>query len=386
MNAAGSAVSNNAKPNGPLWLLAELTYKCPLHCVFCYNPLDYTAHGRELSTEDWLRVLREGRAMGAVQLGLSGGEPLMRDDLEVIIAEARRLGFYSNLITSGIGLNETRIKAFKEAGLDHIQISFQDSTREMNDFLSSTKTFELKSRVAKLIKEHDYPMVLNCVIHRLNIDHIGEILDMAEKLGAEYVELANTQYYGWGFENRDQLMPTKEQLVRAEEITNRFRERVGDRMRIFFVVPDYFENRPKPCMNGWGSVFLTVTPDGTALPCHAARMLPGLKFPNVREMSLSDVWFGSEGFNRYRGDEWMKEPCRTCPEKTKDFGGCRCQAFLLTGDPANADPVCDLSPHHHLVTEVVAKAREPKVETKPIVFRDDRNSRRLTGMTEAEKA
>ena len=310
----------------------------------------------------------------------------MRDDLEVIIAEARRLGFYSNLITSGIGLNETRIKAFKEAGLDHIQISFQDSTREMNDFLSSTKTFELKSRVAKLIKEHDYPMVLNCVIHRLNIDHIGEILDMAEKLGAEYVELANTQYYGWGFENRDQLMPTKEQLVRAEEITNRFRERVGDRMRIFFVVPDYFENRPKPCMNGWGSVFLTVTPDGTALPCHAARMLPGLKFPNVREMSLSDVWFGSEGFNRYRGDEWMKEPCRTCPEKTKDFGGCRCQAFLLTGDPANADPVCDLSPHHHLVTEVVAKAREPKVETKPIVFRDDRNSRRLTGMTEAEKA
>ena len=386
MNAAGSAVSNNAKPNGPLWLLAELTYKCPLHCVFCYNPLDYTAHGRELSTEDWLRVLREGRAMGAVQLGLSGGEPLMRDDLEVIIAEARRLGFYSNLITSGIGLNETRIKAFKEAGLDHIQISFQDSTREMNDFLSSTKTFELKSRVAKLIKEHDYPMVLNCVIHRLNIDHIGEILEMAEKLGAEYVELANTQYYGWGFENRDQLMPTKEQLVRAEEITNRFRERVGDRMRIFFVVPDYFENRPKPCMNGWGSVFLTVTPDGTALPCHAARMLPGLKFPNVREMSLSDVWFGSEGFNRYRGDEWMKEPCRTCPEKTKDFGGCRCQAFLLTGDPANADPVCDLSPHHHLVTEVVAKAREPKVETKPIVFRDDRNSRRLTGMTEAEKA
>ena len=382
MNAVGLATSNNGKPAGPLWLLAELTYKCPLHCVFCYNPLDYTKHGKELDTDDWLRVLREGRAMGAIQLGLSGGEPLMRDDLEIIIAEARKLGYYSNLITSGVGLNETRIKAFKEAGLDHIQLSFQDSTREMNDFLSSTKTFELKSRVAKLIKDRDYPMVLNCVLHRFNIDHVGEILEMAEKLGAEYVELANTQYYGWGFENRDQLMPTKEQLVRAEEITNRFRQKMGDRMRIFFVVPDYYENRPKPCMNGWGSVFLTVTPDGTALPCHAARMLPGLKFPNVRDMSVEEVWYGSEGFNRYRGDEWMKEPCRTCPEKTKDFGGCRCQAFLLTGDPANADPVCDLSPHHHLVTEAVEKARLPKVETKPIIFRDDKNSRRLTGVVE----
>ena len=382
MNAAGLVSGNNGKPNGPLWLLAELTYKCPLHCVFCYNPLDYTKHGTEISTDDWVRVLREGRAMGALQLGLSGGEPLMRDDLEIIIAEARRLGYYSNLITSGVGLNETRIKAFKEAGLDHIQISFQDSTREMNDFLSSTKTFDLKSRVAKLIKEYDYPMVLNVVLHKMNIDHVGEILEMAEKLGAEYVELANTQYYGWGFENRDQLMPTKEQLVHAEEITNRFREKMGDRMRIFFVVPDYYENRPKPCMNGWGSVFLTVTPDGTALPCHAARMLPGLKFPNVREMSLSDVWFGSEGFNRYRGDEWMKEPCRSCPEKTKDFGGCRCQAFLLTGDPANADPVCDLSPHHQVVLDAVQKAREPKVETKPIIFRDDANSRRLTGQLE----
>ena len=371
---------NDSMLQGPRWLLAELTYKCPLHCVFCYNPLDYTRHGAELTTEDWLRVLRQGRAMGAIQLGLSGGEPLMRDDLEIIVAEARKLGYYSNLITSGVGLNEKRIRAFKDGGLDHIQLSFQDSTREMNDFLSSTKTFELKSRVAKLIKDHDYPMVLNCVLHRHNIDHVGDILEMAEKLGAEYVELANTQYYGWGFENRDQLLPTKEQLVRAEEITNRYRKRMGDRMRIFFVVPDYFENRPKPCMNGWGSVFLTVTPDGTALPCHAARMLPGLKFPNVRDMSVEQVWYESEGFNRYRGDEWMKEPCRTCPEKTKDFGGCRCQAYLLTGDPTNADPVCDLSPHHHLVTEAVERAREPVREVKPILFRDDANSRRLAGV------
>jgi PqqA peptide cyclase len=378
MNAAGSASGNNpTRPSQPLWLLAELTYRCPLHCVFCYNPLDYTAHGGELQTDEWLRVLREARALGAVQFGLSGGEPLMRDDLEIIVAEARKLGFYSNLITSGVGLNETRIRAFKQAGLDHIQLSFQDSTRALNDFLSSTRTFELKSKVAKIIKDHDYPMVLNVVLHRLNVDHVQQILEMAESLGAEYVELANTQYYGWAHLNRDQLLPTREQLLHAEEVTNRFRDKVGERMRIFFVVPDYFENRPKACMNGWGSVFLTVTPDGTALPCHAARMLPGLAFPNVRSASLEAIWYDSEGFNRYRGDAWMKEPCRSCPEKVKDFGGCRCQAYLLTGDPANADPVCDLSPHHHLVTEAVARARDAKVQAKPIVFRDDRNSRTL---------
>ena len=384
MSVAGSTTSGNgARPAGPLWLLAELTYRCPLHCVFCYNPLDYTAHGAELSTDDWLRVLREGRALGAIQLGFSGGEPLLRDDLEILIAEARTLGFYSNLITSGVGLKEMRIRAFKEAGLDHIQLSFQDSTRELNDFLSSTRTFELKLKIAKLVKDHGYPMVLNVVLHRLNIDHIEEILAMAERLGAEYVELANTQYYGWGFLNRDRLLPTREQLVRAGEVTRRFRARIGDKMRIFFVVPDYFEDRPKPCMSGWGSVFLTVTPDGTALPCHAARMLPGLAFPNVRETNLEAIWYRSEGFNRYRGDAWMKEPCRTCPEKAKDFGGCRCQAFLLTSDPANADPVCDLSPHHHLVTDAVARARMTDVEVKPIVFRDDRNSSVLvkTGAT-----
>jgi pyrroloquinoline quinone biosynthesis protein E len=379
MSVAGSPPSSSAtRPAGPRWLLAELTYRCPLHCVFCYNPLDYTAQGAELGTDAWLRVLREARALGAVQLGFSGGEPLVRDDLEILIAEARGLGYYSNLITSGVGLNETRIRAFKDAGLDHIQLSFQDSTRELNDFLSSTRTFELKSKIAQLIKAYDYPMVLNVVIHRLNVDHVGQILEMAEALGAEYVELANTQYYGWGHLNRDRLLPTREQLQRAEEVTNRFREKVGSRMRVFFVVPDYFETRPKACMNGWGSVFLTVTPDGTALPCHAARMLPGLAFPNVAEADLAAIWYDSEGFNRYRGDAWMKEPCRSCPEKVKDFGGCRCQAFLLTGDPATADPVCDLSPHHALVTDAVLRAREPGVQTQPIVFRDDRNSRRLT--------
>jgi len=374
MQKAGSAPS---APGSPLWLLAEVTYKCPLHCVFCYNPVDYTSYGAELSTEEWLRVLRQARALGAAQLGFSGGEPLVRDDLEIMVAEARKLGYYSNLITSGVGLNEKRIAAFREGGLDHIQLSFQDSTRELNDFLSSTRTFELKRKVAKLIKQHDFPMVLNCVLHRHNIDHVEQILEMAEAMEAEYVELANTQYYGWAYVNRDQLLPTREQVARAEEATNRFRRKVGDKMRIFFVVPDYFEERPKACMNGWGAVFLTVTADGLALPCHEARQLPGLSFPNVRDHDLGWIWRHSPGFNAYRGDAWMKEPCRSCPEKVKDFGGCRCQAYLLTGDAANADPVCSLSPDHHVVAAALQSARQPA--TKPILFRDDANSKRLHG-------
>lgn len=378
MEKAGSVPS---KPGNPLWLLAEVTYKCPLHCVFCYNPIDYTRYGEELTTDDWLRVLRQGRELGATQLGFSGGEPLMRDDLEIMVAEARRLGYYSNLITSGIGLSEKRIATFKAGGLDHIQLSFQDSTREMNDFLSSTKTFDLKQKVAKLIKQYDYPMVLNCVLHRHNIDHVQQILEMAEAMDAEYVELANTQYYGWAYVNRDQLLPTREQLKRAEEVTNKFRERVGNKMKIFFVVPDYYEERPKACMNGWGALFLTITSDGLALPCHEARQLPGLTFPNVRDHDLGWIWYDSPGFNAYRGDSWMKEPCRSCPEKIKDFGGCRCQAYMLTGDATNTDPVCGLSPLHHLVTDVVDQAQlpvSPKAEVKPILFRDDKNSRALS--------
>jgi pyrroloquinoline quinone biosynthesis protein E len=364
-----------AEPGPPLWLLLELTYRCPLHCVFCYNPTDFGGVGRELATDEWLRVLEEARALGSVQLGLSGGEPLVRDDLEIIVAAARRLGFYTNLITSGVGLTEPRLLALKEAGLDHIQLSFQDSTRQMNDFLSSTRTFELKSRAAALIKKYGYPMVLNVVLHRLNIDHVEEILGMAGRMGAEYVELANTQYYGWAWRNREQLLPSRAQLQRAEEATARFRERVGRSMRIFFVVPDYFESRPKPCMNGLGRVFLSIAPDGVALPCQAARMLPDLAFPSVRATSVRSIWYDSPAFNRYRGEGWMKEPCRSCPERTRDFGGCRCQAYLLTGDPANADPVCELSPHHHLVTAAVARAGRDTTGPgeKPLVFRDYRS-------------
>lgn len=365
------------KPGPPLWLLAELTYRCPLHCVFCFNPVDFALHRDELSTEEWLRVLNQARTLGAVQCGISGGEPLLRNDLEIIVGEAHRLGYYTNLLTSGVGLDEARAARLKEAGLDHIQLSFQDSTQEVNDFLSHTRTFELKERVAKRIKDHGWPMVMNVVIHRLNIDHIGRIIEMAADLGAEYIELANAQYYSWGHLNRDQLLPSREQLVRAEAITNEWRARLGERMKIFFVVPDYYEGRPKKCMNGWGNVFLTITPDGLALPCHTARMLPGIEFPNVRGVGVREAWYDSEGFNRYRGTAWMKEPCRSCPDQEKDFGGCRCQAFMLAGDAAAADPVCSKSPGHGVVEQAVALAQRNEPASRPLVFRNSRESERL---------
>lgn len=378
----GLPSSNDAtRPGPPLWLLAEVTYRCPLHCAFCFNPVDFATQEQELSTDGWIKVLREARAMGSVQCGFSGGEPLLRDDLELLVAEASSLGFYTNLLTTGVGLTEKRAIALKEAGLAHIQLSFQDSTKESNDFLSNTRTFDLKKRVAALIKEHEWPMVLNCVIHRMNIDHIDKIIDMALELGAEYLELANAQYYSWAVVNRDHLLPSKEQLEAAERITNEYREKIGDRMKIIFVVPDYYENRPKKCMNGWGNVFLTIAPDGTALPCHTARMLPGLDFPTVNEHSIEHIWYESEGFNRYRGTSWMKEPCNSCPEAKDDLGGCRCQAFLLANDPAAADPVCEKSPHRSVVDDAIARAQVPdeeRIMEHKLVFRDPKESKRLT--------
>lgn len=361
----------------PLWLLAELTYKCPLQCPYCSNPLDFAAHGEELTTDQWIEVFRQARKMGAAQLGFSGGEPLVRRDLEQLIAEGRKLGYYTNLITSGIGLNADRIAAFREAGLDHIQISFQASDETVNNMLAgSDKAFQQKLKMAREVKAQGYPMVLNFVTHKHNIDRIDRIIELCVELEADFVELATCQYYGWAYENKEALLPTQAQLERAERITNEYREKLaaeGNPIKLIFVTPDYYEERPKKCMNGWGEIFLTVTPDGTALPCHSARMLP-IEFPNVKDNTLQHIWHESFGFNHFRGDDWMQEPCRSCDEKENDLGGCRCQAYMLAGDMNAADPVCSKSPHHQKILDARAAAEQTDVDA-PITFRNDRNSR-----------
>ena len=372
MATAGSELSNQSQP---LWLLAELTYRCPLQCPYCSNPVEMAKYKNELSTEDWIRVMQQSRKMGATQLGFSGGEPLVRKDLEILIKEARSLGYYTNLITSGVGMDESRIVAFKEAGLDHIQISFQASN-------GGTKSFQHKYEMARLVKKYEYPMVLNIVLHRKNVSQIKDILDMTVDLNADYVELASTQYYGWSRVNIDQLLPTKEQLMHAESIAREYQEKMKDKMKIIYVIPDYFENRPKKCMNGWGNIFLTIAPDGSALPCHAAGQLPGLQFPNVRDHNVDWIWNDSPDFNKFRGTSWMKEPCSSCDEKHKDLGGCRCQAYMLTGDATNADPVCDKSPFHeklHGDVERIAKLSGNKeFESKPLIFRNMKNSKEIS--------
>ena len=375
----------------PLWLLAELTYRCPLQCPYCSNPLEIAKYQDEISTEDWVRVMQQARKMGATQMGFSGGEPLVRQDLEELIQEARHLGYYTNLITSGVGMDEARVKRFKDAGLDHIQISFQASNEELNNFLGGTKSFQHKYEMARIVKKYDYPMVLNIVIHRKNIDQMRDILDMTVELNADYVELASTQYYGWSRINVDHLLPTREQLAKAEKIAMEYQEKLKGTSKIIYVIPDYFENRPKPCMNGWGAIFLTIAPDGTALPCHEAGQLP-IEFPNVKDYSIEELWNNSPGFNHFRGFDWMKEPCRSCPEKEKDFGGCRCQAFMMTGDAANADPVCDKSPHHQellddveRIGKIAAKEKDMDLKEQPLVFRNMKNSKKIIkGETEAE--
>lgn len=373
------AGSEHVPITNPRWLLAELTYRCPLQCPYCSNPLDFARYLNELATEDWLRVLSEAREMGAVQLGFSGGEPLTRPDLPVLVRHARQLGYYSNLITSGYGLTEQKIIELREAGLDHIQISIQSPEKTLNDHLAGTESFEAKKQVARLVKRHGYPMVLCVVIHRHNIHQMRDILEMAIELEADYLELANTQYYGWAHRNRDQLLPTREQFREAEAIAQRYKEELRGKMKIYYVVPDYYEDRPKACMNGWGTTFLTIAPDGLALPCHAARELPGLDCPNVRDMSIRDIWHHSAAFNHFRGSEWMKEPCRSCPERSKDFGGCRCQAYLLTGDMTATDPVCSLSPDRGLVDDIIAATGADVAESRPLIFRNTKNSRAFAG-------
>ncbi|MHC3748930.1 pyrroloquinoline quinone biosynthesis protein PqqE [Stutzerimonas stutzeri] len=379
MNGSGSSFAKPGyEPGPPLWLLAELTYRCPLQCPYCSNPLDFARSHDELNTAEWIEVFRQAREMGAAQLGFSGGEPLVRQDLVELIAAARGLGYYTNLITSGIGLTEEKIASFADAGLDHIQISFQAADEEVNNLLAgSQKAFAHKLEMARAVKKHGYPMVLNFVTHRHNIDNIDQIIRLCIELEADFVELATCQFYGWAELNRAGLLPSKEQLVRAERITNEWRDKLAAEnhpCKLIFVTPDYYEERPKACMNGWGNLFLDITPDGTALPCHSARQLP-VTFPNVREHSIEYIWRDSFGFNRFRGYDWMPEPCRSCDEKERDFGGCRCQAFMLTGDAANADPVCSKSAHHGTILAAREQAEHGALGLDQLQHRNEKASR-----------
>jgi len=354
----------------PLWLVLELTYKCPLKCPWCNNPVDFDRYRNELTTEEWKAVLREGRRLGSLQLGFSGGEPALRKDLEELVGEADRLGYYTNLITSGVGIDAERIRDLKKAGLKQVQLSLQACDSELNETMVGIDVFDQKIAVARELKAQGFPMVLNVPVSRYNIGQTQAFIDLAADLGVEYIEFANLQYYNWALLNRSELLPTREQLEESEEVVKRARERLGNKPKIYFVIPDYYSERPKACMNGWGSIHLTIAPDGSALPCQEARLIKELDFPNVRDHGLDWIWKESPAFRKFRGDDWMKDPCRSCDEKEKDFGGCRCQALMLTGDAANTDPVCTKSPHRHLIDEAVAAAqkRGPRSE-RPLYMR-----------------
>lgn len=353
----------------PMWLTLEMTYRCPLHCPWCSNPLDFDKFRNELTTDEWKRVLREGRALGSLQLGFTGGEPMLRDDIEELIAYSDELGYYSNLITSGVGLTPYRLKEMKKGGLKQIQLSIQSHDRETTNKLVGANVYDQKLEIAHEIKAQGFPMVLNVPVCKQNIRQTRDILKMAEEIEVDYIEFANIQYYNWALLNRAEFLPTREELEDAEAIVRETRERLGKKMQIYFVIPDYFDDRPKACMNGWGAIHLTIGPDGAGLPCQESRVIKGLEFPNVREHSLDWIWNESPVFNAYRGDKWMKEPCRSCDEKEKDHGGCRCQAFLLTGDAANTDPVCSKSPMHGVIESSVAEAASEHRIPRPLVFR-----------------
>ena len=356
-------------PGRPTTLLAELTHRCPLHCPYCSNPIDLLRASAELDTAGWKRVFTEARALGVLQLGLSGGEPLLRRDLEELVAHARLVGLYSTLVTSGLGFTAERGRRLIDAGLDHVQISFQDAERESAERIAGTRSWEAKHRAAEVVRELGVAFTVNAVLHRDNLDRVGEIIELAASLGADRLELANTQYYGWGILNRDALLPTREQLERAEAVVDAAVARHRGRMQIIYVLPDYYQSRPKPCYGGWGAVYIVVAPNGTALPCHAATSIPGIAFDSVRERSLRWIWEESPGFSAFRGDSWMHEPCRSCPIKAETFGGCRCQAFALTGDATNADPVCGWSPHRAVIDAALAAGQAAAEGAPGYVYR-----------------
>jgi len=352
-------------PN-PLALIAEITHRCPLHCVYCSNPLEMAAVTSELSTAQWIDIFQQSGKLGMLHAHFTGGEPLARPDLTELIAGARAAGLYTNLITSGIGLAETRLKALVDAGLDHIQLSFQDSREDAANWIAGAKAHAHKIEVSRLIRGHKIAFTVNLVIHRQNIDHLGEMIAFIEQLAPERMEIAHTQYYGWALKNRSSLLPTRPQLDKAVEAVTAAEKRLAGRIRVDFVVPDYYARFPKACMGGWGRRLMLINPAGKVLPCHAAEVIPGLAFENVREQTLENIWQHSASFQRFRGEDWMPEPCRSCDQRTQDFGGCRCQALLLTGDTEATDPACSLAPSHHIVEAALAEGNSTATVSQPL--------------------
>jgi PqqA peptide cyclase len=341
----------------PLALIAEVTHRCPLHCVYCSNPLQLIATKAELSTGEWVRVFQEASRLGVLHLHLTGGEPAARPDLKDLIAGARQAGLYTNVITSGLGITEARLSELVDAGLEHIQLSFQDSRDEPAKWIAGAKGHAYKVVLAEKIRQLPVAFTVNLVVHRQNLDHIEEMIEFIEQLQPERVEIAHAQYYGWALKNRDSLLPTPQQLENCLRAVEKAQARLAGKVRIDSVAPDYYARYPKACMGGWGRRLMLIDPSGQALPCHAAGVIPGLRFDNVRERSLEWIWRESAAFQRFRGEEWMPEPCKSCDRRTEDFGGCRCQAFLLTGDATATDPVCSLSPDHHLIETARAAAK-----------------------------
>ncbi len=352
--------------SNPLALIAEITHRCPLHCVYCSNPLELASIESELSTAEWLDTFRQAGQLGMLHAHFTGGEPLARNDLTDLIAGARAAGLYTNLITSGIGLSEIRLKVLVDAGLDHIQLSFQDSREAEANWIAGAKAHAHKIELSKQIRRHKIAFTVNLVVHRQNIDHLAEMIAFIEQLAPERMEIAHTQYYGWALKNRSALLPTQAQLDKAVQAVSLAEKRLSGYMRIDFVVPDYYARFPKACMGGWGRRLMLINPSGKVLPCHAAEVIPGMTFENVRQQGLEAIWQQSSSFQRFRGEEWMPEPCRSCEQRTIDFGGCRCQALLLAGDAAATDPACSLAPSHHIVESAVADANAEAKISNPV--------------------
>ena len=340
----------------PYTLIAELTYRCPLRCPYCSNPVDYSENKDELSTEEWCRVFGEAEELGVMQLHLTGGEPLARKDLELLVARARAVGLYTNLVTSGIPLARERLERLAEAGIDHVQVSIQSSKPELGDEIAGYVGHAKKLEVMRWVKALGLPLTMNVVLHRANLGEIDELVALAEEVGADRLELANTQYVSWALSNRDMLLPARDQIERAAEKAAPHRDRLRGTMDVLFVKPDYFGTTPKACMDGWARRFLQIVPDGRVVPCHAATSITSLTFDDVRGRPLKEIWETSPALLAYRGEEWMQEPCRSCDKRTIDFGGCRCQAFALTGDAAATDPACTLSPRRAEIDAAHARA------------------------------